>query len=120
MNFSWDEAKRLVNFRTSLTDWERIYAMRDEDIDLSDIPEATEDQMQHGIRRIGGEPVIKGKVRINMYLSGCEPGSILQSSSKRRGCQTLINDALEESIRRDELEDALRRVLREELAAQHT
>ena len=33
---------------TSQTDWERVESMQDEDIDLSEIPEVTEEQMGHG------------------------------------------------------------------------
>ena len=48
--------------KDSQTDWERINTMKDEDIDLSDIPEVTEDQIAGAKLRIGGKPVPKGKV----------------------------------------------------------
>lgn len=40
----------------SQTDWERLRAMKDEDIDLSDIPEITEEQMERAVLRVGGKP----------------------------------------------------------------
>ena len=43
--------------RASRTDWARINAMRDEDIDLSDIPEVTEEQMARAELRLDGQPV---------------------------------------------------------------
>ena len=52
----------------SQTDWERVNRMRDEDIDLSDIPEITQDQMDRATLRVGGKHVPKGKIRVNMFL----------------------------------------------------
>jgi uncharacterized protein (DUF4415 family) len=37
--------------RTDQTDWKRIDAMKDEDIDLSDIPEITPEMFAHAVRR---------------------------------------------------------------------
>ena len=54
--------------RDSQTDWEQINAMQDEDIDLSDIPEVNENQMLRAMLRVGGKPVPKGKVRVNIAL----------------------------------------------------
>lgn len=45
----------------SQPDWERIHAMQDKDIDLSDIPEVHENQMARATLRIGGKPVPKDK-----------------------------------------------------------
>ena len=45
------------SFKASQTDWERIDGMQDEDIDLSDIPEVTEEQMKQAVLRVGGKPV---------------------------------------------------------------
>jgi hypothetical protein len=73
----------------SKTDWPRIKAMRDADIDLSDIPEVTASAASRGVVRIG---------------------------AGERGYQTLINTALKEAIAHESLEDTLRRVVREEVA----
>ncbi|MCC5613688.1 hypothetical protein LC605_01050 [Nostoc sp. CHAB 5836] len=42
------------SFKASQTDWEIIDAMQDEDINLSDIPEVTEEQMKQAVLRVGG------------------------------------------------------------------
>jgi hypothetical protein len=46
----------------------RIDAMRDSDIDLSDIPEVTEEQMARARLRVGGKRVSKCKVRVSFFL----------------------------------------------------
>ncbi len=53
--------------KDSQTDWERINAMRDEDIDTSDIPEHTLSN-KTGQDARGGKPVSRGKVRVNILL----------------------------------------------------
>jgi len=54
---------RKNTFGNSETDWQRIDTMRDEDIDLSDIPEVvTEEQMAGARLRVGGRPIPRGKV----------------------------------------------------------
>ena len=52
----------------SQTDWEALDKMEDKDIDLSETPEVTAEQMSRAKMRAGGKPVTRGKVRINMYL----------------------------------------------------
>ena len=37
----------------SQTDWARLDAMQDEDIDLSEVPEVTEEQMARAVLRVG-------------------------------------------------------------------
>lgn len=102
--------------RDSQTDWMRLSTMKDEDIDLSDIPEVTDAQMARVTLRIGGEPVPKGKVRVNMYLDAAIV-AYFKAQAGGRGYQTLINEALKESIREQDLEATLRRVIREEMTA---
>ena len=43
--------------RKSRTDWKRMDAMRDEDIDTSDIPEITPEQFARAIVKKGLKPV---------------------------------------------------------------
>lgn len=43
--------------KTSQTDWKRVDAMRDEDIDLSDSPELTPDILARAVVRRGLRPV---------------------------------------------------------------
>ena len=100
--------------KDSQTDWQRITAMQDKDIDLSDIPEVTEDQMAGAKMRIGGKPVAKGKVRVNIFLDA-EVVAYFKAKAGGRGYQTLINESLKANIRDHELETILRRVIREEL-----
>ncbi|GKT09257.1 BrnA antitoxin family protein [Desulforhabdus sp. TSK] len=102
--------------KDSQTDWERINAMSDEDIDTSEIPEITEEQMKKATLRVGCKPISKGKVRINILLDA-EVIAYFKSQAGGRGYQTLINEALKASIRDRDLESAIRRIIREELRA---
>jgi len=90
--------------------------MNDEDIDTSEIPEITEEQMKKATLRVGGKPISKGKVRINIFLDA-EVVAHFKSQAGGRGCQTLINEALKASIRDRDLESTIRRIIREELRA---
>jgi len=47
--------------KISETNWDRIDVMSDEDIDLSDIPEATDAQMARAILRVNGVPMVRSK-----------------------------------------------------------
>jgi uncharacterized protein (DUF4415 family) len=100
----------------SQTDWERIKAMADNEIDLTDIPEITEEQLEKAKLRVGGKPVSKGKVRVNMYLDN-EVVEYFKARAGTRGYQTLINETLKESMRGDKIESIIRQVIREELSA---
>jgi len=102
--------------KDSQTDWQRITGMQDKDIDLSDIPEITEEQLARAKLRIDGKPVAKGKIRVNMFLD-TEVVAYFKAKAGGRGYQTLINEALKENIRKHDIEAILRRVIREELHA---
>lgn len=97
-------------------DWERLGTMEDDDIDTSEIPEITAEQAARAILRVGGKPVEKGKVRVNIYLDA-EIIAYYKSLAGGRGYQTLINETLKQNIRHQDLESTIRRVLREELKA---
>lgn len=99
----------------SKTDWRRIKAMRDAEIDLSDLPEITAEMAAHGVVRVAGKEVPRGKTRLTMYLDNAVV-EFFKSRAGARGYQTLINEALKQAIERESLEDTLRRVLREETA----
>jgi uncharacterized protein (DUF4415 family) len=89
--------------------------MRDAGIDLSDIPEVTAEMAAHGVVRVAGKAVPRGKQRLTMYLDT----SIVEYFKARagaRGYQTLINTALKQAIEHESLETTLRRVIREERA----
>ncbi len=72
--------------------------MQDEDIDLSDIPEASEEQMAQAVFRVGGVPVDRGKQQVSMMLDTF----IIEYFKRKAGeqdYQTLINAALSDYIR---------------------
>jgi uncharacterized protein (DUF4415 family) len=100
--------------KKSQTDWDRINTMEDENIDLSDISEITQEQMSRAVLRYKGKPISKGKVRVNIYLDA-DVVAYFKTKASGRGYQTLINKALKASIREHDLEEILRRVIREEL-----
>ena len=100
--------------KDSQTDWECIRRMQDKDIDLSDIPEITEEQIKKAKLRVGGLPVPKKKVRVNILLDA-EIIAYFKTLAGGRGYQTLINEALKNNILLHELESVIRRVIREEL-----
>jgi uncharacterized protein (DUF4415 family) len=100
--------------KASQTDWKRIESMQEEDIDLSDIPEVTEEHLTRAKFRIAGRSVSKEKIRVHLLLDA----NVLAYFKMRAGgrdYQTLINEALKESILHQDLEAILRRVIREEL-----
>ena len=99
----------------SKTDWQRIKAMRDSDIDLSDLPEITAEKAAHGVVRVAGKVVPRGKARLTMYLDAAVV-EFFKARAGARGYQTLINEALKHAIEHESLEDTLRRVIREEAA----
>jgi uncharacterized protein (DUF4415 family) len=100
----------------SRTDWPRIRAMRDEDIDTSDCPEITPEMADKGVWRVNGKPVARGKTRLTMYLDNVLL-EYFKAKAGPRGYQTLINETLKQAIQQESLEGTLRRVLREEVAA---
>ncbi len=88
--------------------------MRDEDIDLSDIPEITAEQMARATLRVGGKPMPTGKVRVSLYLDA-EVIAYYKAQANENDYQALINETLKAYIRHEGLEDVLRRVIRDEL-----
>ena len=99
----------------SKPDWPRIKAMRDADIDLTDLPEITAEKAAHGVVRVAGKVVPRGKTRLTMYLDAAIV-EFFKARAGARGYQTLINEALKQAIEHESLEDTLRRVIREEAA----
>ena len=60
-----------------------------------------------------GEAAPRGKTRLTMYLDMAVV-EYFRSRAGGRGYQTLINEALRQAIAQENLEDVLRRVIREE------
>jgi len=89
--------------------------MRDADIDLSDLPEITSEKAAHGVVRVAGKVVPRGKTRLTMYLDAAVV-EFFKARAGARGYQTLINEALKQAIENESLENTLRRVIREEAA----
>jgi len=101
--------------KQSETDLNFLHTAQDEDIDFSDIPEITEEQLANATVRINGEPVSKEKVRVSMYLDA-DIVAFFKTKAGGRGYQTLINETLRNSIGSEDLEALLRRIIREEVA----
>ncbi|NET36279.1 MAG: BrnA antitoxin family protein [Cyanothece sp. SIO1E1] len=75
----------------SQTDWQRLDAMTDEDIDLSDCPEITPEMFAKAVVRRGGLPVTKTKAQVTLRIDS----DVLDwFKSQGRGYQTQINQLL--------------------------
>jgi uncharacterized protein (DUF4415 family) len=83
--------------KISQTDWERIDAMQDEDIDLSEIPEVNEEQMKQAVLRVGGKPVERGQRRVDLLLDAFIV-EYFETKAGEQGYKALINQALTEYI----------------------
>ncbi len=101
--------------KDSHTDWKRIKNMQDEKIDLSDIPEVSEEIFSNPLLRFGGRKVPKGKVRISILLDA-DIVAYYKTLSGGKGYQTLINETLKHNILQRDLENILRQIIREELS----
>jgi len=89
--------------------------MQDTDIDLSEIPEVTAEQMARARLRVGGQPVPRGKVRVNVLLDAAVV-AYFKTQAGEQDYQMLINETLKNKMHDRDLEPTLRRVIREELA----
>jgi uncharacterized protein (DUF4415 family) len=77
--------------RKSQTDWARIDAMADEDIDLSDCPEITPEQFAKAVVQRGGLQSPKNKAQVTLRIDN----DVLDwFKSQGRGYQTQINRLL--------------------------
>lgn len=83
----------------SKTDWKRVDAMRDEDIDTSDIPEITPEQFAKAIVRKGLKPVAR-KRQITLRI---DEDVIDWFKHRGPGYQTQINELLREYMKAHEL-----------------
>lgn len=96
------------------------------DID-DDAPRVTARDFERAQYRVGGQPASReawqaaarahlAKQRITILIDG-DVLAAFKAKAGERGYQTLINQALRDSLERDSLESTLRQVLREELQA---
>ena len=74
----------------SLTDWERLDAQRDADIDLSDTPEITPEMFAKAVIRRGLKPLPR-KVQITLRL---DSDVLAWFKTQGRGYQTRMNALL--------------------------
>jgi len=78
-----------------------------------DYPQVTQADLDRATFRVGLKPAPR-KRRVTILL---DTGLIeyFKAKAGERGYQTLINDALRQAVESDNLEDRLRRIIREEL-----
>lgn len=82
--------KKSSTLRKSRTDWARVDALKDEDIDLSDIPEVTPEMFARAVVRRGLKPVPR-KEQLTLRIDG----DVLKWFKRQgRGYQTRINQLL--------------------------
>ncbi|MFM2430965.1 MAG: hypothetical protein RLZZ511_2178 [Cyanobacteriota bacterium] len=77
--------------RKSQTDWARVDAMTDEDIDLSDCPEITPEQFAKAVVQRGGLQAAKNKAQVTLRI---DDDVLNWFKSQGRGYQTQINSLL--------------------------
>ncbi len=92
--------------KVSETDWERVDAMGDGEIDFSDLPELSEEWFKRATLRVGGQPVSKGKVDVHLQLSAWIVEYFKQQAGEEH-YQALINEVLKQSIIQDEVRQLL-------------
>jgi uncharacterized protein (DUF4415 family) len=80
---------------------------------MDEVPVWTADDFANAVRRVGLKPVGK-KVKINITL---DPDIVAwyKAQAGGRGYQTLMNAALREAMRGQQIAETLRQVIREEL-----
>jgi len=76
--------------KESLTDWQRLDALQDEDIDLSDVPEITPEMFARAVIRRGLKPP-SGKQQITIRL---DADVLKWFRAQGEGYQTRINALL--------------------------
>ena len=86
--------------QVSLTDWDRIRAMRDEDIDLSDSPEVTEEMLKTAVWFLSGKRIPKGMKVVKVAL---DPDVIdyFKAKAGDRAYWELINEFLKEKMEQE-------------------
>jgi len=64
--------------KESLTDWERLDALQNEDIDLSDMPEITPEMFAKAVVRRGLKPAPESSRSPSAWMTMCWSGSVLK------------------------------------------
>jgi uncharacterized protein (DUF4415 family) len=81
--------------------------------ELDDYPKVTQADLDRATFRVNGKATPR-KRRVTMLL---DTGLVeyFKAQAGERGYQTLINETLRQAMERDDLEDRLRRIIREEI-----
>lgn len=74
----------------SLTDWKRVDAMKNEDIDLSECPEITPEMFAKAVVRHGLKPAVK-KIQLTLRI---DSDVVAWFKARGRGYQSQINALL--------------------------
>lgn len=82
--------KQKNSYARSATDWPRIDAMTDKDIDFSDTPEVTPEMFARGVVRVGLRPVSKKE----LLTLRVDQDVLVWFRAQGRGYQTRINQLL--------------------------
>lgn len=82
---------------SSQTDWDRLRSMKDEEVDLSEIPEVTAEDLRGAVLRVGGKPVPEGKSFVGMLLDA-DLVEELRRRAGDKGLQRVINETLRASL----------------------
>lgn len=82
--------KQKNSYTKSATDWVRIDAMTDKDIDFSDVPEVTPEMFARGVVRVGLRPVSKKE----LLTLRVDQDVLAWFRAQGRGYQTRINKLL--------------------------
>ena len=80
---------------TSQTDWDRVDALKDEDINLSDCPEVTPEMFARAVARVGLKPV-ESKKQVTLRL---DADVLAWFKAQGSGYQTRINALLREYMK---------------------
>ena len=75
----------------------RAHAVRDKGIDYSDIPQLPKEHFEHGQLRVGGVPVQRGKVNIELQLDAWLVEYFRQQAGERDPA-ALINQVLKQAV----------------------
>ena len=115
MQFSWHEPKRQTTLKERGLDFaqaEQVFTgptFTDED----EYPKVTQADIDRATFRVGLKPALR-KRRVTILLDTVLI-EYFRAKAGDRGYQTLINDTFRQAIEREDLEDTLRRIIREEL-----
>lgn len=88
-----------ISSPASETDWERVDALGDADIDLSDSPEVTAEMFARSMARRGLKPV-QPKQQVTLRL---DADVLAWFKAQGRGYQTRINELLREYMKAKQL-----------------